>query len=46
MDANHWRSHQPVRWSIKLKIAASRLYGPAPDEMTMINMNAYKVSGR
>jgi hypothetical protein len=46
VDANHGRSHQPMRWLIRLKIAASRLYGPAPAEMTMINMNAYKVSGR
>jgi hypothetical protein len=46
VDANQGCSRQPVRWLIRLKIAASRLYGPAPAEMTTINMNAYKVSGK
>jgi hypothetical protein len=32
--------------SIKRKIAASRLYGPAPAETKMISMNAYRISGR
>ena len=32
--------------SIRPKIAASRLYGPAPAETTKISMNAYSVSGR
>lgn len=32
--------------SIKRKIAASRLYGPAPAETNMISMNAYSISGR
>jgi hypothetical protein len=30
----------------KRKIAASRLYGPAPAETNMISMNAYRTSGR
>jgi hypothetical protein len=38
--------HQPMRWLVRLKIAASRLYGPAPAKMTTINMTAYKISGR
>ena len=32
--------------AIKRKIAASRLYGPAPAETKMISMNAYRISGR
>ena len=32
--------------SIKRKIAASTLYGPAPAETNMISMNAYRISGR
>jgi hypothetical protein len=32
--------------SIKRKIAASRLYGPAPAETNMISMNADRISGR
>jgi hypothetical protein len=46
VTANQRCPHQPKRRSIKLKIAASMLYGPAPDKMTTINMTAYKVSGR
>ena len=46
VDANRGCSHQPTRWLVRLKIAASRLYGPAPAEITTINMTAYKVSGR
>jgi hypothetical protein len=45
-DADYECSNQPVGWLIRVEIAASKLYGPAPAKMTTINMTAYKVSGR
>ena len=35
-----------VHCTPKRKIAASRLYGPAPAETNRISMNAYTISGR